>query len=428
MTYQLRNLLPGIIIILILAACIRFALAPITTLEFRSDTILFQIWGYSAHESGLLNMYDDPIKYLRGEFKFVRSLNYLPPYLYILYGAELVRRLLSHQADIGSPLASLLYKTPAIIFELATILLLSKIILQRAGKKWALVGAAIYAFLPGIFFTTAIWGQIDSIYTFFLMLTVWFIAKKRLLLASMFWTIAFFFKMQSLALLPLLIYEVVLTASPSLILKSALTGISIAGLLNFPFLLKGRILELLTVVLFAPGSYPRVSIGAFNIWWAAASGHGFVIPDNSYAFGLPLVVIGALYFILAACFILWFRSNIRSDESLWFTAAFLFFSFFMLPTEMHERYLFPFFALILPVLPSMKWTRILFAFMSITFFINLLIIWKSAGQNISGILWFISYATALSNTTIFIVTILYIMTLTIHHKDLTRSPVKQTLL
>ena len=402
-----KQLLIGIIIILMTAVTIRFVVAPYISLEYRADTILFQVWGYNAYEHGLLNMYEETVKY--GNHTF-RSVNYLPPYLYILYGIEWLNRTFSPSNIVGTPLSSLFIKTPYIFFELATILLLAKIVFQQVGIKWALGLISIYAFHPAIIFITAGWGQLDSIYTFFLVLTVWFMTKKQLLWASVFWTIAFFFKMQSLAILPLLVYEIVRIASSSLIFKSVLTSITTAALLNLPFLLTGKIIGILRVIFTAPGSYPRLSINAFNFWWILSGGHGLVKSDRTLLFGLPLVMIGVALFFLAVTLALWFRSRVRSDDGLWITAAFLIFSFFMLPTEMHERYLFPFFAMLIPVLPFVVKARWLFGILSVTFIGNIFIAWNIIGMDdIVDPWWLWGYILAIVNTATFIVTAIWLI-------------------
>jgi hypothetical protein len=90
--------------------------------------------------------------------------------------------------------------------------------------------------------------------------------------------------------------------------------------------------------------------------------------------GVPMVKIGAVLFFAAVAFALWFRHRVKHPDVLWLTAAFLAFSFFMFPTQMHERYLFPFFALLLPAIAAYRPARWLTAALSITYTWNLLVV------------------------------------------------------
>ena len=60
--------------------------------------------------------------------------------------------------------------------------------------------------LPSVFVNSAYWAQCDSIYTCFLMLSVWCLLKKRDTLAFVCVAAAFQFKLQAIFILPFLIY------------------------------------------------------------------------------------------------------------------------------------------------------------------------------------------------------------------------------
>ena len=119
---------------------------------------------------------------------------------------------------------------------------------------------------------------------------------------------------------------------------------------------------------------------------------------------------GGLLFFAAVVFALWFRSRMRQDEGLWLTAAFLAFAFFMLPTEMHERYLFPWFLLALPLLPLLRKMRWLFGALSVTFTWNLLVVYfilRVERAETLGNFWGGSFVIALVNISLFIATLVW---------------------
>jgi len=365
-----RALLTGILIV---AAAIRFATAPLQAIEGRADTILFQLWGYSADTYGLTQVYEHPIAH--PDFQIIPLPNYLPPYLVVLAALAKVHNLFEPASAVGTPIASVIFKTPAILFELATVLLLAFIVRRRWGEGWALGAALLYAFNPAIIFTTAGWGQVDAINTFFMVLCVWLLTQRQLAWAVVAFTAAFFMKMQSLVLVPLLAYGI-LHRWPywPRLLKSVSAGLATAVLLCLPFVLAGKTDQVVQIIRGAAGTYAIPSANAFNLWWFASGGFWTYRLDTETLLGLPLVLIGAGLFFSAVAFAVWFRARVKTAEGLWLAAAFLAFAFFMLPTEMHERYLFPLFALLIPVLPALRPARWLYAALSFTFLWNLLVV------------------------------------------------------
>ena len=121
------------------------------------------------------------------------------------------------------------------------------------------------------------------------------------------------------------------------------------------------------------------------IWWLFSGGYWLARSDAAKFLGISLFTYGLTLFFLAVLFALWFRARQRTSAGAWLTAAFLAFAFFMLPTEMHERYLYPFFALFLPIIPLLRPARWLFGFLALMFTWNLivaLVILKSHGTSL----------------------------------------------
>lgn len=366
----------GMIVVLGLGLSARLLMAPERELEVRFDTLLYQVWGWNAYERGMTHVYDLPTVYPSEIMRESAALNmkevqqevnYLPPYLYFMWGSEGVRRLLSPTEHVGGVLASVVQKLPGIFFDLATALLLALIVKRKHGDRWGLIVAAIYVLHPTIAYLSAGWGQTDTIYTFFLVLTVWLMERGRLLSASAALTVGFFFKMQSIALAPLLIYELIRTKSSLTILKATGVAFATAALLIFPFILAGKVIPVLQVIFGVAGSYPRFSMFALNLWWILAGGFGELTTDDVILVGIPLVIIGAAIYYLAVGLTLFFYYRRPGDTARWLAASLSVFAFFLFPTEMHERYLFPVFALMLPLLPSIPFMRLVYFALSLTY-------------------------------------------------------------
>lgn len=397
-----------LIAIVAIAALLRFAVAPNHAVESRGDTLLFQMWGYSAEQYGFLEVYTHEIEH--PEFRHIALPNYLPPYLLTLYGLSVVHEQFEPGTTIGTPLASVIFKSPAIIVELLTLFLLAGILRRRAGAGWALLGVAAYAMHPAIVFTTAAWGQVDAFTALFMLLCVLALERKQYLWAVAAWTVGFFFKMQAVAFLPLLIWEITQHVRMRDWYRSVGVGVLTAIIAVAPFLFSGRFHDVLRVITGVAGQYPHPSANAFNFWWLFSGGWWLERSDLIPFLGLSLMRWGEVLFVAGVFFALWFRHRVQSTEGLWLTAAFLSFGFFMLPTEMHERYLFPFFVLLLPVLPKLRMARWLFAALTLTFTWNLLVVHITLTQSEFGEMknfWGGSQIVAILNTLLFVWTVVW---------------------
>ncbi len=371
----------SLVVVCLLGAAVRFALAPHRELEVRFDTLLFQTWGWDAYEHGLTNIYNLPTTYPASiqtevqtwQLSSQRQVNYLPPYLYVLWGNEALRRFVVPGSVVGSVAASLFQKMPTIFFDIATAVLLAVIVKKHHGERWAYLAATLYLFHPTLVLLSAGWGQVDSIYTFFLVLAVWFLEQKRLLPAAAALTVSFFFKMQAVALAPLMLYEMTQTKSVRSMLATVGVAFGTAALLNAPFLLAGKFLDVVQVILGVAGSYPRLSMFAFNLWWLASNGQGAVTSDVTPIFGVPApLLIGFGLYLAVSAYTLWLYHQRRSRVTLWWSASILAAAFFLFPTEIHERYLFPIFALLIPTLPDIPVAKYLYGIFTATFTFGIL--------------------------------------------------------
>ena len=394
--------------IILVAIVIRLIIAPQISLEAKGDTVLFELWGYSAHKNGLMNVYEHSIDHPL--FFNVAKPNYLPPYMYVLWFLEWIHKHVEDFGKVLTPIASYIYKSPAMIFDIMTALFLTWIVRKRFGDKWALVAAGLYAFHPAIIFESAGWGQVDSINTFFMVLCVYLMTRKKYLWATAIFILAFFIKMQSLVLFPLLFYEIIKNAPLKKLYQAFFVGLGTTIALGLPFFIAGKAAQVFSVIFTSPGTYKYLSANAHNFWWLFSGGYWTIQADTQKILGMQLVLVGALLFFATVGFALWFRSKIKTEAGLWLTAAFLAFAFFMLPTEMHERYLFPIFALLLPILPLLKKAKWLFGLLTITFTWNLIVVFiilkESYYQKLADF-WGGSFFVALANTLIFILTIIW---------------------
>ena len=109
--------------------------------------------------------------------------------------------------------------------------------------------------------------------------------------------------------------------------------------------------------------YNVTSVNAFNLWGLYA-----LWMKDGYLFYVGWALFGAV-----AVFTLYMvhkRFKVSGDLIAIFAAFMLFFAFFMLPTRIHERYMFPAISMLALMFPLLKKTRPLYVVLTATFLIN----------------------------------------------------------
>ena len=340
---------------------------------FGVDVGAFRYWADNLAQQGPFGFYD------RGFFA-----DYTPGYLYVLWLVGIVGRALGGIGD--------LIKLPAIIADgIMAYLVWSMVRELGGGRRAALIGAAFVLFNPVTWFDSAAWGQVDSVGTVVLLFAVRAIWRGRSIQASVLAVLAAIVKPQFGILLPIL--AVVLLRRhlrthehgerPIGLLWAALAGAATAFLLSLPFGLWPW--DLLYQVVKTAAGYAYTTVNAYNPWallsldgnglaatgtWvrdaAGDAGEAFLsfgpFPAVLVGTALLLVTIGGLLTIV------WRRDDRRT---VLVVVAVLAIAFFVVPTRVHERYLYPFFALgAILAATSVRW-RVAYVVIAAASFANL---------------------------------------------------------
>jgi len=251
------------------------------------------------------------------------------------------------------------------LFDLATATLIYFFVRSQANLKIALLATALYAFNPAVIFNAAVWGQFDAVYTFFLIFSLLLALKNKPELSAVSFALGILTKPQGIALAPLLILLIFKKNGLKRLLYSvaAFAATVFVVILPFQWPNNNPVTFLSDIYFGAYSGYAYTSINAFNLWGM----FGMWIPDGS------LYLVGWGLFGAAAAFTLYVfhkRYNISGDYLAIFAAFMLFFSFFMLPTRIHERYMFPAMATLALIFPLLKRTRLLYVVLTGTLFVN----------------------------------------------------------
>ena len=108
------------------------------------------------------------------------------------------------------------------------------------------------------------------------------------------------------------------------------------------------------LILSSASWFTLLSLNAYNPWWLLAKGAGFTTSDRISVFGITsanfLGLFVFLVFYALALVLLWQKTN---RKTLFKSGLWIAFAFFMLPTQMHERYIYPAFMFLALLIPEM---------------------------------------------------------------------------
>jgi dolichyl-phosphate-mannose-protein mannosyltransferase len=333
----------GLVVLLVAALAVRVLLFPLQ--GYPIDTNDFISWFNTAATQGIRPFYS------------VAGFADYPPfnvYIFWFFG--------SIANGLGVGIANIIKWVPT-LFDLATSALIFFFVRRQLTFNQSLIATSLYAFNPAIIFNVAVWGQFDAVYTFFLVLAVLLALKRKPEASAVVFAVGLLTKPQGIALLPLIVLLIFMHSGVKRLLTSIGTFAATVFLVILPFEWTNPITFLTNIYFGAYGGYQYTSINAFNLWGL----FGLWIPDgNLYLVGWAL--FGA--FAAFTLYVLYRRFHVSGDLLAIFAAFLLFFEFFMLPTRIHERYLFPAISMLVLLVPFAKKIRYLYVALTATLFVN----------------------------------------------------------
>jgi Gpi18-like mannosyltransferase len=286
------------------------------------------------------------------------------------------------------------------LFDTATVFLIFTFVRKRFDFKAALMTAALYAFNPAVIFDSAVWGQFDAIYTFFLLLSLVLLLKSKPTLSAVAFTIGLLTKPQSIALAPLLIFLILRKYGWRRLLTSIAAAAATIFVVILPFEWSNPVTFLSDIYFGAYKGYAETTVNAFNIWAIS----GLRQPDTQLFLTAGWVMFGVVTaFIL---YVLHKRLGTSDELPILFAAFMLFFSFFMLPTRMHERYLFPALSVLALMLPFSKKIKLYYGALTFTIFANTASVLYFIFYNRQYIPYELVWAVTIINLIVFLVALI----------------------
>ncbi len=328
-----------------------------------TDIQCFMAWGNALAANGYGAFYTS------GMFA-----DYPPGYMHVLGLTSRLANLLG--LSYGSDGYVLLTKMPAILCDLLCAYFVYDAAKKRLSERTALWLCALFALNPVVAFVSGGWGQIDSVLTLLLTLSIWLFLQDKRVWAGTVYGLAIAAKPQALMLGPLLAaaYFAAVKNKKDIYktLAAVLTALGLILLLALPFRSTQASGWLLEKYFSTATSYPYASIEAYNLM-ALLGGNWASVQDTPFLFSYQ--AWGTFFILLSVCVSIAAYLRCKKQEgALWLCAAYMLCSIFMLGQYMHERYLYPVLLFLLLAFIKTKDKRLYFvyAWLSIGMLLNAL--------------------------------------------------------
>ena len=303
--------------------------------------------------------------------------DYPPVVPYLLTLIERLR--LAVNAGPTSGAAIVFLKLPNIAAWLAHVPLCAIGLRRPFGARAARIAALLVALSPPLFVNAAAWGQFDALLSLFVVAAIVAALDGRPVRAGAALGLGLATKLLAVVAVPVLAVWTWRRRGARPLMAGAAAAVLATVLTAVPYVVRGAERPVLASYHGAVGYYPLRTVEAYNLWYvldrvdirlrgqpsgeARLDTRPFLGPLTHRDVGLVLIA-GWTVFILAG---LW---RWPGDGGLILAAAFQFFAVFMLPTQMHQRYILPAAVLLALAAPLSARSRVLFVLLAMTATLN----------------------------------------------------------
>lgn len=368
---QLRR----VALVLLLALSLRLILA--LTPGYEADVRDYAVWSWKAATMGIEKIY----LWVDG----VWPADYPPllPYVFQTVGVFFQRAISPDFLYPGEEINAIhryLLGLPVIFTDLLTAVLILRAVHKRKGFRLSLLVTISYLFNPAILFDSAYWGQTDAVHSLLILLSITFLDEGRITWSWASMTLATQAKPQAYIFFPLVLILTGRKFGWRSVAKGGLAALVTFLVIISPFLYYETTDSLLShyFTTVAPQGY--LSLNAHNLWWLLSGGNGWIkdtgTPHLLSSLGVTFLTYRTIGVLLLGTFTLLALYSVYNNQdvdTVYATAAFLGFAFFMLPTQMHENYMFAILPLLSIVSPTDRYLTFMYAILSFTFFSNMVL-------------------------------------------------------
>lgn len=159
------------------------------------DTSCFRAWASRLASDGFSAFYSSD------QFN-----NYPPGYMYVLWIIGELNNVFYYSSD---EVFNIVLKIPAIMIDILGGIFVYKISKKKFSKNVSLIIMAFWLFNPAVIADSALWGQVDVIYTVAITVMIYFISEKNLIYSYFMFALCILLKPQSFIITPVLIYGII---------------------------------------------------------------------------------------------------------------------------------------------------------------------------------------------------------------------------
>ncbi len=228
------------------------------------------------------------------------------------------------------------YKILSVIFDyllIGAIFNLVSLVSEKTNKGNLVILFCLVLIHPIIFMNSAMWGQCDSIYTFWIAVSIICLVKEKYIKAFIFYGLAFAFKLQAIFFLPFLLFYYVYKKRYSFLYFFIIPAVVVCT--GIPAFVQGRsVMEAFRIYSGNTSLYTRLAMGYPSFWTIISDG----VKTEGY-YSLKLVAIAVTICILAAHMYYWIdkKADLSSKNMLYMAFILAYTTVLFLP-GMHERY------------------------------------------------------------------------------------------
>jgi hypothetical protein len=355
---------PKLLGVLLAGLAIRLLLMP--RVGYGPDIGFWKSWLTYSTEFGIANVY---ALQMPGQ-------TYPPVLLYMLW--LLGRLYLVFWPAADSAWLTAFVKVPAVAADLVAALLLARVARRHGSGLSPVRAASLIALNPVWIWLSAYWGQVDILHGG-LVAGAWYAALAGSSgIGGALLAIASLTKPQGLIVLPAAAMLIARRSGTRGLLRAVAVGSACAIVICLPFLVKGFGGRLVEIYARAGNVYPVLSLNAFNPWWIATvlmgGGGGRPFPSDAGAVigAVTPHTIGLVLFLAATVWIVVRCARRPEGSRAWRLLTLQWLAFFLLPTQVHERYLAPALVSLAVAAVIDRRARILHLLLSLAVLLNLL--------------------------------------------------------
>lgn len=252
--------------------------------------------------------------------------NYNIPYQIIIYLMTLL------------PLNALYaYKIVSIIFDFVLAISTAMLIYSFAKSNARLKAVIAYSAVllsATVIFNSSFWAQCDSIYTSFIILAILFLHKDKPIASFVFTGIAFAFKLQTVFILPVLLYYWISTKKISILHFFIIPAVDV--IMCLPAIIMGRpFIDIITIYAEQTDYGKLIQMNCPNFYALMCDGNDmtYYYLFKQFSVFLTIAVLGIMM-----CIIIYKKVDLKNIEVFLLTTAWTVFTCIMFLSSMHERY------------------------------------------------------------------------------------------